>query len=71
MVMLLKKVISEVSKLPARQQEAIASIILEEIGSEKRWDAQFAGSQETLAKLANEALAEFNEGKTPLFEKRQ
>lgn len=64
MVMLLEKAIGEASKLPARQQEAIASIILEEIASEKRWDSQFASSQETLAELANEASAEFNEGKT-------
>jgi len=64
MVMLLEKAFVEVSKLPARQQEAIASIILEEIASEKRWDDQFAGSQETLANLADDALAEFNEGKT-------
>ena len=64
MVMLLEKAISEVSKLPVRQQETIASIILEEIASEKRWDNQFACSQEALAKLADEALVEFNEGKT-------
>lgn len=62
--MLLEKAIGEVSKLPAHQQEAIASIILEEIASEKRWDNQFAGSQDALAKLADEAMAEFNEGKT-------
>ena len=62
--MLLEKAIGEVSKLPARQQEAIASIILEEIASEKRWDDQFAGSQDALANLAEKAVAEFNEGKT-------
>ena len=62
--MLLEKAFGEVSKLPARQQEAIASIILEEIASDTLWDNQFASSQETLAKLADEALAEFNEGKT-------
>ena len=66
---LLEKAIQQVSKLPEREQEAVAALILDEISSEQRWDAQFAGSQDALARQADEALAEFDGGKTLPFEK--
>jgi hypothetical protein len=69
MTALLEKAIERASALPKREQEAIGALILEEIASESRWDAQFAGSQDALARLADEAVAEFNEGKTLPFEK--
>ncbi|TAK96467.1 MAG: hypothetical protein EPO07_14495 [Verrucomicrobia bacterium] len=69
MTALLEKAIQQVSQLSEREQEAVAALILDEISSEQRWDAQFAGSQDALAHLADEALAEFNEGKTRPFEK--
>ena len=69
MIALLEKAIQQVSKLPERDQEAVAALILDEISSEQRWGAQFAGAQDVLARLADEALAEFNEGKTLPFEK--
>ena len=69
MTALLEKAILQASKLSEREQEAVATLILDEIASEKRWDAQFAGSQDALARLADEAVAEFNEGKTRSFGK--
>lgn len=69
MTALLEKAIQRASKLPVKEQEAIGALILDEIASESRWDAQFGGSQDTLARLADEAIAEFNEGKTLPFEK--
>ncbi len=69
MTALLEKAIRQASQLSEREQEAVATLILDEIASEKRWDAQFAGSQDTLARLADEAMAEFNEGKTRPFGK--
>ena len=69
MTALLEKAIARAAALPRREQEAIGALILEEIASEARWDAQFAGSQDALARLAGEALSEFNEGKTLPFEK--
>lgn len=69
MTALLEKAIKQASVLPKAEQEAIGALILEEIASESRWNAQFASSQEGLAQLANEALSEFNEGKTVTFEK--
>jgi len=69
MTALLEKAIKKASALPEAEQEAIGALILEEIASESRWHAQFASSQEALARLGNEALSEFNEGKTLPFEK--
>jgi hypothetical protein len=64
MTQLLDKAISEVAKLPASDQDAVAVLVLEELASEKRWSLSFAKSQDLLAKLAEEALAEYAAGKT-------
>jgi hypothetical protein len=69
MTALLEKAIEKASALPKADQEAIGALILEEIASESRWNAQFAASQDALARLASEALSEFNEGKTLPFDK--
>jgi len=66
MTALLEKAILQVSKLSEREQEAVATLILDEIASEKHWDAQFAGSQDALARLADEAVAEFNDPRSVL-----
>jgi hypothetical protein len=54
----LKLAIDRVSALPNDEQDAIASIILEEIEDDARWRAAFAKSQEALVRLADEARAE-------------
>lgn len=64
MTKLLEKALEEVAKLPASEQDAVAAILLEELASEQPWAASFAKSQDKLAKLAEEALAECNAGRT-------
>lgn len=64
MTELLKKAFDEASKLPREQQDAIASLLLEELKSDQNWDKAFDHSQDALAKLANEALAEEERGET-------
>lgn len=64
MTQLLEQALREVAKLPAPEQDALAAILLEELVSEQRWTASFAKSQDALAKLAGEALAEYTAGKT-------
>lgn len=64
MTQLLEEALREVAKLPATEQDAIASILLEEIASEQRWATSFEKSQAVLAKLAEEALAEHAAGRT-------
>ena len=64
MTQLLEKAMEEVAKLPASEQDALAAILLQELESEQRWTASFAKSQDKLARLAEEALAEFDAGRT-------
>jgi hypothetical protein len=64
MTKLLEKALQEVAKLPASEQDAVAAILFEELASEERWAQSFAKSQDKLAKLAEQALAEYGAGHT-------
>ncbi len=64
MTRLLKKAMSEVEKLPESEQDAVATLVLEELASEQRWTELFAKSQDKLAKLAEKALADHAAGRT-------
>ncbi|NEQ75358.1 MAG: hypothetical protein F6K24_46135 [Okeania sp. SIO2D1] len=64
MTNVLEQALTKLSQLPENQQEAIAYLILAEIEDEKRWAENFANSQDQLAQLAEEAIAEFKQGKT-------
>ena len=64
MTSLLEKALSEVSKPPPDEQDAVAAILLEELASEQRWTKSFADSQDALAKMAEEALVEYRAGRT-------
>jgi hypothetical protein len=64
MTELLEQAIARLKTLPVSDQDAIAAMILEELEDEVRWDATFAKSQDVLAKLAVEAMAEYHAGKT-------
>ena len=58
MTRLLKKAMSEAEKLPESEQDALAAIVLEELASEQRWAELCAKSQDKLATLAEQALAD-------------
>jgi len=64
MTKLLEKAFEEVAKLPATEQDAVATILLEELASEQRWSKSLAKSQDKLAKLAEGAVAEYKAGRT-------
>jgi hypothetical protein len=64
MTRLLEKAFEVASKLPHADQDAVASLVLEEIASEQRWDEAFAQSQDVLAALSEKALAAHAAGKT-------
>jgi hypothetical protein len=64
MTQLLQRAFAEASKLPDPEQDAFASLLLAELESERRWTQSFAASQNQLAKMADEALAEFEAGET-------
>ncbi|MEN9221908.1 MAG: hypothetical protein Q6L60_12600 [Thermostichus sp. HHBFW_bins_43] len=64
MTELLQHAIARLQSLPESEQNAIASIILEEIEDERRWDETFSRSPDVLAKLAASAMAEYQAGET-------
>lgn len=69
MTKLLEKAFAEAANLPEEEQDRLARILLEDFAAEEKWEGAFASSQETLALLADEALAEFEKGETrPLDE---
>ncbi|MGD9854591.1 MAG: hypothetical protein AB7U20_06520 [Planctomycetaceae bacterium] len=64
MTKLLEQAVQQVRQLPNDQQDAIATLILQELEDEARWDAAFANSPELLERLAAEAEAEDRAGLT-------
>lgn len=50
--------------LPAADQDALAECILAEIENEAGWDARFHGSADVFAKLGQEAVEEYRDGRT-------
>jgi hypothetical protein len=71
MTQLLEQAFQEVARLPAKQQDEIAAWLLAELEAEARWDELFAGSQDLLAQLADEALAEHRAGRTEVLDPEQ
>lgn len=64
MTELLERAMAKVKLLPEHEQDSFAALILEEIDDEVRWQETFANSQDVLARLAAEAMAEDRAGKT-------
>lgn len=60
----LQRVFDVASQLPPEEQDALAARLALEFESEKKWAELFAKSQDQLAILANEALAEHRRGET-------
>lgn len=64
MTTLLEKAVAKASKLSEEQQDALATLLLDEIKDEARWDTTFADSRDLLARLAAEAMEEHRAGET-------
>ena len=67
MTALLEKAVHQISSLPNEQQDTLASLILQELQSEAKWDKLFAETQSQLFKLASQAINESKAGKTTLW----
>jgi hypothetical protein len=52
------------SELTEAEQNVLAKWVIEELESEKKWDRAFAGSEDVLEQLADEAFNEYKQGKT-------
>lgn len=63
MTRLLEEALSEVQKLPEAEQDAIASLILDELSDERRWQVNFARSQDQLARLAAKVREDIRAGR--------
>lgn len=64
MTKLLEQAVEKAKNLPDSEQDAIASIILEELEDEAKWERRFSVSKDSLAKLASEATEEDRRGET-------
>ena len=64
MTKLLEKAFIEASGLPEEEQDLIARYVLDDIEAEEKWDETFANSQDELSLLADEALKDFEDGRT-------
>lgn len=67
MTKLLEKAFAKAAQLPEGEQEAFAAFVLAELESEARWAQAFAASQDELAALAREAVADYKAGRTKPF----
>lgn len=61
---MLERAFAEAARLPEDEQEALACLMLEEMESEHRWDAQFARSEGKLAEMARRAKDRHAKGET-------
>jgi hypothetical protein len=68
---LMDQAILKIQQLPEQDQESLASIILQEIESEHRWDELFARpeSADLLLRMADEALVEARSGRARRLER--
>lgn len=64
MTKLLERAFKVASKLPEVEQNALAKWVMEELETEGKWEKAFAGSEDVLDKLADEALAAHQRGQT-------
>ena len=64
MIKLLERAFKEASKLPEVEQNALAKWAIEELEAEGKWEKAFAGSEDILDRLADEALAAHKQGRT-------
>jgi hypothetical protein len=64
MTKLLEKAFKQAARLPETEQNALAKWVLEELEAERKWETVFAGSEDVLDMLADEALDAHSRGKT-------
>jgi hypothetical protein len=63
MTQLLEQALTEVKKLPEPEQDAIAALILDELADERRWQENFARSQDQLSRIAAKVREDIRAGR--------
>ena len=67
MTKLLQTAIEKLTKLPDKEQDVYAHVIIEELDAERQRDTAFSGTQDRLVGMAEAAVREHEErGTTPL-----
>ena len=64
MAQLLEEAFAAAARLPAEDQDALARALLSDLASERAVDERIASTGDALARLADEALAEYRAGRT-------
>jgi hypothetical protein len=64
MTKLLQQAFDKAMQLPPEEQDRFGAWLIQELNSEERWQELFDQSQDLLAKMGEEALAEHRAGKT-------
>ena len=57
----LQAAIEKLLKLPEKEQDVYAHVIIEELDAERQWEAALAGTQDQRAGVAEEAVREYEE----------
>lgn len=60
----LRQAFDAASQLPDSEQDAIASWLMAELSSDRKWSQLFEDSQSELSRMAADALSEFKRGET-------
>lgn len=63
MTQLLEQALHQVQQLPQAEQDAIATLILDELADEQRWSESFARSQDQLARVAAKVREDIRAGR--------
>jgi len=63
MTVRLKEAFDKAARLPDELQNELADELIADIEAESRWDQTFKDTQDKLAKMADKALKNFEEGK--------
>ena len=64
MIKALERAFREASKLPEKEQDALAEAIRTEVLGEDDWEQSFSTSADALEQLADEAIGEHRAGKS-------
>ena len=71
MTKLLEEAFGKAAALPAPAQDSLARFLLAELADDAEWDRAFAASQDELALMAQQALAESRAGRTKPLDLRR
>jgi hypothetical protein len=63
MTKLLEAALDKRHKLPEAEQDAIATMILDELEDEQKWDVAFTGSQDKLKRLVEKVRVDIKAGR--------